>query len=95
MDKIMWISDHFVPKAFRNDNGYQDIVNKLHGLTVILVMVALVTLPIGFRIIASINKTALGITTGSTEDTIVSSLGTIALAVIAMAFVGLIGSKKR
>ena len=95
MGKIMMTCNHYFGRFMKDERAIDGIVSRLHGLTVIMIMVALVTLPIGYKILNTVNKTALGITAGSTEDTIVSSLGTIVLAVLAMAFVGLLDMKKR
>ena len=62
-------------------------------LTGFMVMVGLVMLPVGYATIAGLNKTAVGIVAGSTQDTILTSVLTISLAVVVMAMIGVLGKK--
>ncbi len=62
-------------------------------LTGFLVVVGLVLLPVGYASISGVNKTAVGIVAGSTQDTILTSVLTISLAVIIMAMIAMVGKK--
>jgi hypothetical protein len=74
----------------RNESGLMELAQELTGF---LVMVGLVMLPIGYAAISGLNKTALGITVGSTQDTILTSILTITLAVVVMALIGKVKAK--
>lgn len=62
-------------------------------ITGFLVVVGLVMMPVGYAAISGLNKTAVGITTGSTQDTILTSILTISLAVVVMALISKVAGK--
>lgn len=64
-------------------------------LTGFLVLIGLVALPVGYASLASINKTAIGITVGSQQDTILTAIGTIFLAVLVMAMIAMLAKGGR
>ncbi len=77
---------------FRKDTG-ANLMALGTELTGFLVVVGLVLLPVGYAAISGVNKTAVGITVGSTQDTILTSVLTIVLAVIVMALISRVGQK--
>lgn len=60
-----------------NDEASLD--DKVIGLVVVCLLVALVLIPIGISALNNVNKTAAGIDTGSTQETIVDNLPVIFL----------------
>lgn len=70
-----------------------ELMQKANELTKFMVLVGLVMIPIGYTAISSVNKTAAGIVTGSTQDTILTSILTVSLAVVVMALIGMFGKK--
>lgn len=75
------------------ENTEASLMNKATELTGFLVVVGLVMVPVGYSAIANINKTAVGITVGSTQDTVLTSILTISLAVIVMGLISAFSKK--
>jgi len=63
-------------------------------ITGFLVVVGLVMMPVGYAAISGLNKTAIGITEGSTQDSILTSVLTISLAVVVMGLISKVSSSK-
>jgi len=57
------------------------------SLTVFFILVGLVLVPIGVKSILGVNKTDVGITTGSTTETIYDNIVPIAFVVLIMAII--------
>ena len=72
-----------------------ELMQKANELTKFMVLVGLVMIPIGYTAISGVNKTAAGIVTGSTQDTILTSILTVSLAVIVMALISMFGKSGR
>jgi hypothetical protein len=84
-----------VKKLFRNmwKDTNANLMDLGVEMTGFLVVIGLVMMPIGYTAISSLNKTTLGITAGSTQDTVLTSILTISLAVIVMALISKVGGK--
>ena len=70
-------------KGFLDDDT-ASMDDKIINLTIALILVGVVLIPIGLKTILGVNKTDVGIATGSTLDTILTNIPLIALIVVFM-----------
>lgn len=71
-----------------------DMTEMITNYTITLILIAVLLLPVGYKIFKAINKTDIGVTANSTEETMIDVIGTFILVGIVLAIVSQLKKKE-